>query len=155
MHGSTPNAGLEESFARQDSELRRLAGRSGPELRDDGHLMALAARLMRRILVDHARSRVRIERGDGRRRVELDDSVPARADAPEIADAISLGIALRALAEIDDRQARVVELRYLEERTIASVADELGISTRTVLRELLHGTSWLRRALASPEDPRE
>ncbi len=109
------------------------------------HFLAVAAQTMRRILVDHARSRSRQRRGGGIRVVSIDDANPV---APEPAmDLIVLDEALDRLAAFDGRKARAAELHYFGGMSYDETAEALGISAATVHRELRVAKAWLYREL--------
>jgi len=110
-----------------------------------GHFFALAAELMRRILVDHARTRLRQKRGGVNDPVTLDEAfLPQRAIAlPANVDLIALDEALHRLAARDEQQVRIVELRYFAGLDIAKTAEVLDISTATVKREWAAAKAWL------------
>jgi len=114
--------------------------------RDRAHFFALAARLMRRILVDYARSRHYQKRGGDLQRVPLDlagDVSPPRSD-----DLVALDDALAALASVDPRKAQVVELRHFGGLTVAEVAEVLTVSEQTVMRDWRLAKMWLLRELS-------
>lgn len=112
---------------------------------DRGHFLAMAARVMRRALVDHARARGRGKRGGGAQQVTLDgDAMPAGSDA---VDFLVLDRALDRLQALDERKARFVEMRYLAGLSNREIADAAGVSERTVKRELQFGRAWLRSEL--------
>jgi RNA polymerase sigma-70 factor (ECF subfamily) len=106
------------------------------------HFLAVASRLMRRILVDHARARAAAKRGGGFR-VTLAEGLAAAAE-PEMLD---LDAALDELAALDEDQARLVELRFFGGLSIEETAGMLGLSTATVSREWATAKSWLYRRL--------
>lgn len=112
---------------------------------DRAHFYAVAARMMRRILVDHARGRARVKRGDGRVRVTLADDVALSANRDE--DVLALNEALERLAALDPRQAEVVVMRFFGGLTVEEVAVALGVSKRTVEGEWTMAKAWLRRTL--------
>jgi RNA polymerase sigma factor (TIGR02999 family) len=113
------------------------------------HFFALAATGMRRILVEHARSRNAIKRGSGQRRVSIQDvDVPSSANDDGI-DLVALDSALEKLAQLDTRQARIVELRFFGGLTVEETASIVGISERTVKREWQMSRAWLRREMAN------
>lgn len=111
---------------------------------DRAHFFAMAATMMRRILVDHARGHARGKRGGGLVMTSLDDNLAA--PAPDV-DMIALDEALERLGRIDERQARLVELRYFAGLTIEEAAAALGISSGTVKREWAIAKAWLYREL--------
>jgi len=111
------------------------------------HFYAVAARLMRRVLVDHARRRLAQRRGAGAEKVSLDDEDVA-GTLPE-ADVIALDDALVELATFDADQARIVELRYFAGLTAEEAAEALGISRATLMREWAVARAWLHRRLSA------
>jgi RNA polymerase sigma factor (TIGR02999 family) len=110
------------------------------------HFFAVAAQSMRRILVDHARTRRRKKRGGDRRRIVLDDHLQLSVQRDD--DVLALDEALHVLAQRDERQARIVELRFFGGLTVEEVALVLGVSKRTVEAEWTMIKAWLRRELA-------
>ena len=106
---------------------------------------ALASRVMRSVLVDHARRRNADKRGGKERPVALDTQTPA-SDADPV-DALDLDEALCALEASDDELARLVELRYFGGLTVPQLAEQLGIAQRTAERRLRAATAWLRERL--------
>ena len=109
------------------------------------HFLAMSARLMRRVLVDLARSRGADKRGGGAVRVTLDEAAIGGV-APD-ADVIRLDDALQALAALDDRKSRVVELRFFGGLTVDETAVALQVSSKTVLRDWEFARAWLQREL--------
>jgi RNA polymerase sigma factor (TIGR02999 family) len=112
---------------------------------DRVHFFALAAQMMRRILVDHARSRGRAKRGGGAVQVTLEDV--AIVDGEPGADLVALDEALERLSTLDPRKARVVELHYFAGLTYDETATAIGVSAATVERELRMAKAWLYREL--------
>ena len=115
-------------------------------LKNRTHFFAVAAKLMRQILVDHARRQRADKRGGGVTMLSLDEVSPA-AQAPSV-DVLALDEALDALSSIDDRQCRVVELRFFAGLNIDEAADALEISPATVEREWALAKAWLFRRLS-------
>ena len=128
----------------------RLIDQSRVQWSNRAHFFGVAAQLMRRILVDHARRRRAQKRGDGVRPLALDDSDgPASASNDDAGvDLLVLNDALERLGELDERQARIVELRYFAGLSIEDTAEALRISPATVKREWAVARAWLRRELA-------
>lgn len=123
----------------------RLIGTDVP-WQDRAHFLAVAARTMRRLLVDHARTRGREKRGGGLVRVTLQ---PWDASATPVTDEIlALDVALSALARQDERAAAVVELHHFGGLTYDEVGEVLGVSTATVKRDLRVARVWLRREMS-------
>ena len=105
------------------------------------HFRAVAARVIRQVLVDHAAARGTIKRGGKLLRVTLNEA--HESGEPESVNVLALDTALSKLAEVDARQSRIVELRYFGGLTIAEVANELEISSRTVSSEWAMARAWL------------
>ena len=113
------------------------------------HFFAISARLMRQILVDHARRKRADKRGGGATVISLDEAAPAVAQTSGV-DVLALDEALDALSSFDARQCRVVELRFFAGLNIPETADALGISTATVEREWAMAKAWLHQRLSAP-----
>jgi len=111
------------------------------------HFFGVAAQLMRRILVDHARSHKRAKRGGGVPLISLDQAAMVSHQAP--VDVIALDEALTRLSEIDERKARIVELRFFGGLEVAETARFLKISVPTVMREWKMAKAWLHRELSN------
>jgi RNA polymerase sigma factor (TIGR02999 family) len=107
----------------------------------------IAAQLMRRILIDHARERLAAKRGGGAKAVTL-SGIEAARPADVSVDVLELHEALERLTALDERQAKVVELRYFGGLSVEETAEVLGISPATVKREWATARAWLRRELA-------
>lgn len=137
-HTLQPTALVHESFF-------RLVDQSQVPVKNRSHFFALAARAMRRILVDHARGRNAKKRGGGRFRASL-DRLPEQAEERDPLLA-ALDDALKELGGRDERQAQVVELRFFGGFTIAEAADILGLSQATVERDWKVAKAWLAREL--------
>jgi RNA polymerase sigma factor (TIGR02999 family) len=124
--------------------------RSDVDWQDRAHFFAVAARQMRRILVDHAKSRNRDKRGGGVRHVTLESAAVVQAEpATEL---VELDAALTRFAELDPRRANVIELHYFGGLTIDEIAQAVGISTPTVSRDLKFARAWLYRELSRMVD---
>lgn len=138
-HTLEPTALVHEAYIRLvDQHDVRWASR--------GHFFAIAAQAMRRVLVDHARGHVAAKRGGGAERVTLSGVAAAGAERPDV-DVLWLNEALERLARLDERQARVVELRYFAGMSVEEVAEVLEISPATVKREWSTARLWLAHAL--------
>lgn len=129
----------------------RIVGVEQVEYRDRVHFFALAATLMRRVLVDHARSHGYLKRGAGARPVALEDSRIASPDRD--AEVVALDEALNELAKHDPRKARVVELRFFAGLTVEETAVALEVSAQTVLRDWRLSKAWLAREMSNVESP--
>ena len=145
-HTLQPTALANEAFL-------RLLDQERVDLRSRTHFLALAATMMRRVLIDHARARKAEKRGGGQRIEGLDGSLAeelgVRAlDADEL---LALVEALAGLARVQPRQARVVELRFFGGLGLEETATELGVSRETVKLDWRFARAWLNRALSGPE----
>lgn len=129
----------------------KLCGQDRPDWKSRTHFFAAGAQAMRQILVDHARAKRRAKRGGDFNRVEFDEEL--LGDQRNDEDILALDEALAKLAQIDPRQAQIVELRFFGGMTIAEVAEALGISKRTVDLEWKMTRAWLRRELAEEPAP--
>ena len=109
------------------------------------HFFGVAAQMMRRILVDFARSRHYAKRGGEARQVSMSEAAAVSADRGE--DFIALDDALERLAAIDARKGRIVELRFFGGLSVEETADVLKVSTRTVMRDWSLAQAWLHREL--------
>jgi len=144
-HTLQPTALVHEAYLRLARETRaRFAGRS--------HFLAVGAQVMRRLLIDHARRRGAVKRGLGWQRVTLgsagDPFVPEALGPEEL---LGLDAALHRLAELDERQARIVTLRFFGGLTTEETAEAVGVSTRTVEADWRHARAWLRVELSEGE----
>ena len=123
------------------------AGESYARPEDRRRFLSAAATMMRRILVDHARTRATLRRGGDRLRLTSVDVQEQETDRQDL-DLLALDEALQSLARIDPQQARIVEYRFFGGMTLDDIADELGLSVRTVGREWACAKAWLHRAIA-------
>ena len=130
----------------------KLIDQRAARWQDRAHFCAIAAQAMRRILVDHARTRKRIKRGAGRR-ASLDTELLVAFE--QATDLLALDQAMRRLAAVNGIASRVVELRYFGGLTIKETAAVLDVSDSTVEREWRYARAWLYRTLEAPGDPRE
>ena len=125
----------------------RLAARHTVRWKNRAQFFAFAATTMRRILVDHARVRDAAKRGDRALRVTLGPQIAA--SGPREVELLALDQALDALARMDPRQARIVELRYFGGLTVREVAEVLDLGEATVVRDWASARAWLFARLAS------
>jgi RNA polymerase sigma-70 factor (ECF subfamily) len=128
----------------------RLTGARQLQWQDRTHFLSICARLMRRILVDHARSRGYRKRGGGAERVDLDEAQLV-SPGPSI-DLVALDHALTALAKFDVRKSRVVELRFFGGLSVDETAEVLHVSADTVKRDWRLAKHWLFRELTQQPD---
>jgi RNA polymerase sigma factor (TIGR02999 family) len=141
-HTLQPTALVNEAYL-------KLIDQRSTDWKDRVHFFAVASRIIRRILVDHARERNALKRGGDRQRQSIEDA-ELLAVAPGV-DVIALDEALEDLAAIDAAQARIVELRYFSGLTIEEVADLLSTSPRSVDRDWKCAKAWLYCRLADPQ----
>src|SRR5262249_42482289 len=135
-----PTALVHEAFV-------RLASGADVDWRDRRHFFALAAELMRHILVDAARRRRSAKRGGAASVVELDEVHGWIAERPELV--LDVDRLLGRLEALDARQARIVEMRYFAGLTEREIADILGVSERTVKRDWSMARAWMREQLST------
>ena len=142
-HSLQPTALVHEAYLRLVDQ-RRVTWRSR------AHFFGVAAGMMRRILVDHARARLADKRGGGREPLSLmgDEA----AESPRTIDILALNEALGRLAAFSPRQASIVELRYFAGLTIEEAAEVLGISDATLVRDWTVAKAWLRAELSRRSD---
>ena len=125
----------------------RLVDQRDVRWQNRAHFFGIAAQLMRRILVDHARAHAASKRGDGARPVSLDDALVVAPAADT--DLLALDEALMHLAAVDPQQARIVELRFFGGLTIDETAEVLQVSPATVGRDWIMAKSWLYAELGT------
>jgi len=130
----------------------RLLDARAVDWQDRRHFYALAARLMRRILIDLARSRGYAKRGGGVTHVAIEGDGPDAATPEPGRDLVALDDALRALAAVDERQSRIVEMRFFGGFSHDDIARALGISTKTVMRDWQLARSWLLDVLSADRE---
>jgi RNA polymerase sigma-70 factor, ECF subfamily len=146
MANERPGHTLQTTALLNEAYLR--LAREGPRpWSNRRHFYALAARAMRQVLVEHARKVKAERRGGGLFRVELGEADAATEIAAE--EILAVHHALDRLASLDERQGRIVELRYFAGQTVPEVASSLSLSTATVEREWRAARAWLQRELQS------
>jgi len=144
MRGERANHTLQTTALVNEAYLRLIDLRR-VDWQDRTHFFALSARLMRRILVDHARARHYRKRGGGAGHVDLDEAlVVSTARGPDL---VALDDALQALARIDARKSKVVEMRFFGGLSVKETADALHVSPETVMRDWRLAKAWLLREL--------
>ena len=129
----------------------KLIDQTKVDWRGRSHFFAVGAQAMRRVLVNHAKSRKRLKRGGKGKRVPLDEPLAISAERDD--DVLALDEALEKLAVLDPRQAKLVELRFFGGLNVEETAEVLGVSKRTVEREWTACRAWLRRELSDQDDP--
>lgn len=125
----------------------RLARQNKIDAESRTQFFAVAAKTMRRVLVDYARTRKRVKRGSDPQRVPLDDALPFLSDE-EADELLSLEDALVRLAEANPRAAEVVEHRFFSGLTVEEIASMRGVSSKTVQRDWVLARAWLRKEVA-------
>lgn len=145
MRGERPGHTLQTTALLHEAYLR-LRRTNHTEWHGRTHFLAVAAQLMRRVLVDFARSRSALKRGAGETPVRLDE---ARDGANERSrELLEIDEALRALAASDERKANVVEMRFFGGLTVDETSEALGISPETVMRDWKQAKRWLEAELS-------
>lgn len=139
-HTLQPTALVHEAFL-------KLVSQKGLTWQDRAHFFAVAARAMREVLVDHARKRDAEKRGGTQTRVSIEDVT--LSTPPRSFDLLALDLALNRLATLDERQARLVELRLFTGLTIEEAAEALGCSHATVSRDWKHAEAWLHHQMGA------
>jgi RNA polymerase sigma-70 factor (ECF subfamily) len=137
-----------ESAALANEAYLKLVRANGIRCEDRARFFALCAQVIRRILVDHARTQRSAKRGGDAMRIPLDDAMPGTS--AHAAGILALDEALLALSKTDPRKGRVVELRYFGGLSVQETAQVLGVSAETVLRDWKMAKAWLFRELAGP-----
>jgi RNA polymerase sigma factor (TIGR02999 family) len=148
MRGERTNHTL-RTTALVNEAYMRLIDASRVRWQDRAHFFALSARIMRRILVDHARSRHFQKRGGGARQVTLDDALVVSVERSD--DLVALDDALLALAAVDERKSQVVEMRFFGGLSVEETAEALHVSEATVMRDWQFARVWLLRELRGDE----
>jgi RNA polymerase sigma factor (TIGR02999 family) len=125
----------------------QLTDKTQPRWQNRTHFMAVAAQLMRRIMVDHARARHALKRGAGAIRVTLDETALVTEERAE--ELLALDEALEKLAEFDRRRCEIVEMRYFGGLTVEEIADVLKVHPNTVMRDWRAAKAWLYAELTT------
>ena len=146
LRRESPDHTLQPTALVHEAYLRLVNGRD-PGFENRAHLIGIAARLMRQVLVNHARTRKALRRGGDKRRVMLEPALALFQD--RCPDLVALDDALQRLADFDERTARVVELRFFGGMSVPEVATALGISARSVERDWSVARAWLQREVGA------
>jgi RNA polymerase sigma factor (TIGR02999 family) len=145
-HTLQPTALVHEAYM-------RLVDQSRVDWRGRSHFKAVASKVMRNLLVDHARRKASAKRGGDRNRITLAEGISTSKTLEiDLEQMLSVDAALGRLAEHDSKQARVVELRFFGGLTVAEVAEVIGVSKRTVEGYWTHARAWLLRELSHGAD---
>ena len=137
-HSLQPTALVNEAYL-------RLVDVQQMSWQNRAHFLAMAARLMRRILVDHARSKGYAKRGGGAAKIALDEALIVPNEPGR--DLVALDDALKALAEVDERKSRMIELRFFGGLSVEETAAVLHVSPDTVKRDWRFAKAWMQREL--------
>ena len=137
-HTLQPTALVHEAYL-------RLVDQTRADWRNRAHFLAVAARMLRRVLVDHARAKQRLKRSSGTVVLSLDESLVSGRERN--LDVVALDEALSELARLDPQQSRIIELRFFAGVSIEETAASLGISPATVKRDWAVARAWLYRRL--------
>jgi RNA polymerase sigma factor (TIGR02999 family) len=144
MRGERPNHTLQATALIHELYVRLLHSHD-LVYRSQGHFLALAARIMRRILVDHARTNHAVKRGPGiKTRLDENLSTPAQQE-PMV---VQLDDALRQLEKEDRMKGRLIEMRFFAGMTAADIAESLAMPVHTVRRQLRFSQAWIRRQMS-------
>lgn len=123
----------------------RLIDQNTPQWESRAHFFGVAARLMRQILIDHARTRAAARRGGDQQRISLDDALLFSDD--QAAELVAFDEALNRLSAFDERKCRIIEMRSFGGMSVEETAEALGVSVPTIKREMRLARAWLRREL--------
>jgi len=142
-----------QSTALVNEAFMRLVNQRDVQWRNRAHFYAIAAQMIRRILVDYARSQHAEKRGAGAIKLELDEAMAVAQTGRDV-DLLGLNDALDALAELDERQSRIVELRFFAGLSIEETAEVMHLSPASIKREWQTARAWLFRKMTrtSPYD---
>jgi RNA polymerase sigma factor (TIGR02999 family) len=144
MRGERPSHTLQTSALVNEAYLR-LAGTEDIRWQNRAHFFAIAAQVMRRILVDHARRRDKQKRGGAVQKVDFDEAMLVSEE--RAAEVVALDDALKSLAAIDPRKSQLVELRFFGGMSIDETAEVLQVSPGTIMRDWTLAKAWLLREI--------
>lgn len=140
-----PDHTLQSAALVNEAYLRLVRQQEPPKWQNRAHFFGVAAQMMRHILVDHARNRLRVKRGAGAPRIAFDPELAP--DRKNELDLVWLDDALNRLAALDSEQSRLVELRFFAGLSIEETAEVMQVSPATVKREWATARAWLQREL--------
>jgi RNA polymerase sigma-70 factor, ECF subfamily len=146
LRGERSNHSFKPGDLVSEVYVRLAQAEDAPELEDRVHFFAIAARTMRNILIDHARARTAAKRGDGARPVTFDEALVAGDERSD--ELVALDDALKALALLDERKARTLELHYFGGMTQTEIAEALGVHINTIARDLRLAEAWIHRHMS-------
>ncbi len=138
-HSLQPTALVHEAYL-------RLIDQTKVDWQNRAHFFGVAAQMMRRILVDHAKAKHRVKRGGTAPKVSLDETMNLSSE--RAVELVALDDALNVLHELDERKSRIVELRYFGGLTVDETAQVLGVSDKTVMRDWNLAKAWLYQQLS-------
>jgi RNA polymerase sigma-70 factor, ECF subfamily len=144
MSRENPGHTLQTSALINEAYIR-LIEQQNPSWQNREHFYAVAAQVMRHILIDHARSHLYTKRGGGANKVPLDET--AALNDQRAAELVALDDALNTLAALDPRKSRIIELRFFAGLTIEETAGAMKVSPVTITREWRSAKAWLRREM--------
>jgi len=150
MAGERPGQSLQATVLVNEAYLR-LVDAKNVAWHDRAHFLAVAARVMRRILVDHARARYAQKRGGHAAGVTFDEALLVTNEPRQ--DFVALDDALEALAAFDERKSRVIELRFFGGLSVEETASALNVSPETVMRDWRLAKAWLQREIRGDTPP--
>jgi RNA polymerase sigma factor (TIGR02999 family) len=148
MGRENPDHTLQTSALINEAYLK-LVDQQGVEWQNRAHFFAMAAQVMRHILVDHARTRNYAKRGGGAPKVALDEATTLTER--RAAELIALDDALRGLAKLDERRSQIIELRFFGGLSLDETAEVMNISPSTVQREWRAAKAWLHHTMTNPD----
>jgi RNA polymerase sigma-70 factor, ECF subfamily len=137
-HPMQPSSLVQETFL-------RLLPAADVDWQNRAHFFAVASHVMRHVLVDYARERLRQKRGDGAVHIPIDAAVVLSSQ--QVEHIVAVDLALQRLADADERKSRVFEMRFFGGLTVEEVAETLGVAPNTVIRDWNFARAWLRREL--------
>jgi len=140
LRGEQPGHSLQPTALVHEAYLR-LIDQTKVEWHNRAHFFGVAAQMMRRILIDHAKAKHRVKRGGVAPKISLDETVGLSHE--RAAELVALDDALQLLSEVDARKSRIVELRYFGGLTVEETAQVLGVSDKTVMRDWKLAKAWL------------
>jgi len=141
-HTLQPTALVNEAYM-------RLAGYDRMDWQSRSHFIGVAASVMRQVLIDYARKRTAAKRGGDEQPVELNENLDGLLSNQQSAELIDLDVALSKLAEMNERHAKIIELRYFGGLTVEETAEALGVSPVTVKRDWAVARAWLKTQLGA------
>jgi RNA polymerase sigma factor (TIGR02999 family) len=140
-HTIQPSSLVQEAFV-------RLMPAAGSGWHDRTHFYAVVSQIMRHVLVDYARRRLRQKRGSGAVHIPIDTAVVLASE--QIEQIVAVDLALQRLAKTDERKSRVLEMRFFGGLTVEEVAEVLSVAPNTVIRDWNFARAWLKRELGNP-----